>query len=74
MVRFPVRTITSRQSLMLTQSPFQKVSGALSTEVMRPRRETGHSPTFSVEVKNNGVYLHSPTLSIMHRDILYIIL
>jgi hypothetical protein len=34
--------------------------GAFYPVVRRPGRETDHSPTSSAEVKNGGVYLHSP--------------
>jgi hypothetical protein len=41
----------SRTALGLTQSPIQRIPGALFLGVKRPGREADHSPPFSAEVK-----------------------
>jgi hypothetical protein len=65
-VRFPagVRAFlfstASRPSLRLIQPPNQWVPGALSPWVKCPESEADHSFPSSAEIKNDGVYLHSP--------------
>jgi hypothetical protein len=44
----------SRPALSHTQPPIQGVTGILSTGVMRPVRETDHTPPSTSEVKNCG--------------------
>jgi hypothetical protein len=41
----------SRTELRPTKPPIQRVPGALSLELMRPGRESDHSPPSSAEVK-----------------------
>jgi hypothetical protein len=41
----------SRPAVGSTQTPMQRVPGALSLEVKRPGREADHSPPSSAEVK-----------------------
>jgi hypothetical protein len=53
-------TTASRTALRTTQPPMQWVTGALSLGVMRPGRETDHSPPPSADVKECvELYLHS---------------
>jgi hypothetical protein len=47
---------SSRPLLGPTQPPIQWVIGALFSEVKRPRREAGHPPPTSGEVKNTWIY------------------
>jgi hypothetical protein len=48
-------------ALWSTQPPIQRVQGALSLGVIRPGRESDHSPPFSAEFKECvELYLHSP--------------
>jgi hypothetical protein len=49
-------TTTSRPALGLTQPPIQWLPGALSLGVKQLKRETGHSPPSSAEVKNAWSY------------------
>jgi hypothetical protein len=57
----PHHTTASRMALGPTQPPLQWVPGALSLGVKRPGRETDHSPTSNVEVKEcMELYLHYP--------------
>jgi hypothetical protein len=53
-------TAVFRMALGLTQPPIQRVPGALSLGIMRPGRETDHSPPSSVEVKNAWNYTSTP--------------
>jgi hypothetical protein len=68
-VRFPegheifLYSTEPRPALGPTQPPIQWMQGALSSEVKRPRRETGHWPPFSAEVKNGGAI---PSFPILH--------
>jgi hypothetical protein len=59
-----------------TQSPIQRVPGALSPGVKRPERETGHSPISNAQVKCCMVlYLYSSNTpswrgaQLKHRDL-----
>jgi hypothetical protein len=68
----------SRTVLGPTQSPIQRVPGALSLGVKQPRREADHSPPSSAEVKEwVELYLHSPNkpwrgAQLKHRNNFYI--
>jgi hypothetical protein len=68
-------SIASRPALGPTESPNQRVPGALSTGVQQQRREADHSPPSSVEVKNAWRYTAIPQYVFMawclvkHRDI-----
>jgi hypothetical protein len=54
----------SRPALGPTQPPIQWVIGLISLGVKRPKRETGHSPPSSAEVKECvELYLHSTNTS-----------
>jgi hypothetical protein len=43
-----------------TERPVQWVSGAVSPDVKRPRREADHSPASTAEVKNAWSYTSTP--------------
>jgi hypothetical protein len=66
-VRFPVRqegfpfATASRPAVGPTQPSFQRVPGALSAEVKRPRREADGSPPTSAEVENDDAIRIFPT-------------
>jgi hypothetical protein len=49
-----------RMAMGPTQPPIQWVAGALSLGVKRLRREAGHSPLSSAEVKNAWSYISTP--------------
>jgi hypothetical protein len=65
----------SRPALGPTEPPIQGVPWALSLGVKRPRREAGHSPPPSAEVKNVWSYASIPNTpswrgaQLNHRDI-----
>jgi hypothetical protein len=46
----------STTALGPNQPPIQRIPGALSLGVKRPRRETDHSPPYRAEVKNMCSY------------------
>jgi hypothetical protein len=52
----------SRPALRPTQPPNQWAPGGLSLGVMRPGRETDHSPPSSAEVKNAWSYTSTPPI------------
>jgi hypothetical protein len=53
---------SSTPTLGPTQPPTEGVPEALCPGVKRQGREADPSPLSGAEVKNDGVYLHSPTL------------
>jgi hypothetical protein len=53
---------TSRLALGPTQPPIQWVPGVIYPRVKQQRREAGHSPPSSTEVKNGGVILPPPSI------------
>jgi hypothetical protein len=59
----------SRPALGPTQSPVQRVAGALSLGVKRPGREADYSPPFSAEVKNARSCASTPPIG-LHRVVL----
>jgi hypothetical protein len=57
----------SRTDLGSTQPPIQRIPGTRSLGVNRPRREAGHSPPSSAEVKEcMELHFHTPTR--LHRN------
>jgi hypothetical protein len=42
------------------QPPIQRILGAISLELKRPRREADHSPPTSAEAKNTWIYASTP--------------
>jgi hypothetical protein len=53
---------SSRPILGFTQPPIQSVTGDLSTEVKRRRRESDHSPPTSAEIKKMWLYISIPPI------------
>jgi hypothetical protein len=53
---------SSRQALMSTQPPIQRIpgGGGSSSEVKRPGHEADHSPPTSAEVKKMWIYTSTP--------------
>jgi hypothetical protein len=71
----------SRPILGSTQSPIQRVLGALSLGVKQQGHDAGHSPPSSVEVKKGGAIPPLPHMSswhsallIKHRDNFYLLI
>jgi hypothetical protein len=52
--------MSSRPVLWSTQTPIQRVPGALSPGVKRQGREADHSLTASAEVKKMWIYTSTP--------------
>jgi hypothetical protein len=52
----------SRTALGPTQPPTERVPGALSLGVKRPRREADHSPPSNAKVKNTRIYTSTPPI------------
>jgi hypothetical protein len=66
---------SSRPALGSTQTPIQRVPGAISPGVKRPGREGDHSPPTSAEAKKIWMYISTPPYAFMayaqlvkHRD------
>ena len=55
----------SRQTLGSSQPPFQRVPGALSPGVKRPRREADHAPLYNSLVKDQWSYTSKPQCALM---------
>jgi hypothetical protein len=62
--RVPVRvrtfSMSSMSALESTQSPIQRVPGAISVTVKRSRRKADYSPPVSAEVKKICIYTPTP--------------
>jgi hypothetical protein len=58
-------SMSSKQTLGLTQPPIQSLPGALSSGVKRPGREADHSPPTSAEVMKTWVYTSTPSYVFM---------
>jgi hypothetical protein len=53
--------MSSRSALGPTQTPIQRVPGALSPRVKRQGRKADHSPPASAEVKEMWIYTSTPS-------------